>query len=150
MYSIRTYKSLRPEMPVLIRVICCFQFDFSFFDWSKSKSSSSLFQTRRTRQEVFLDIFVRFLRSIWGVCLTGRGVFHETKANDADFCRVDDCFRGEIHQSREAWPPERPQPEARRPLAQSRPPTAPQNNSSRRKLSFSSLVASQTTRAPTR
>ena len=39
---------------------------------------------------------------------------------------VVDCFRREIHQSREAGPPERPQPEARRSLAQSKPPTAPQ------------------------
>ena len=49
---------------------------------------------------------------------------HETEANHSNLCLVD-CFRGEIHQSREAWPPERPQPETRRPLAQSRPPTAP-------------------------
>ena len=54
---------------------------------------------------------------------------HETEANHANICLVVDCFRGEIHQSREAGPPERPQPEARRPLAQSRPPTAPQKNS---------------------
>ena len=40
-------------------------------------------------------------------------------------CTPVDCFRGEIHQSREARPPERPQREARRPLAQSTPPTAP-------------------------
>ena len=42
---------------------------------------------------------------------------------------VVDCFRREIHQSREAGPPERPQPEARRPLARSSPPTAPQKKS---------------------
>ena len=42
-----------------------------------------------------------------------------------------DCFRGEIHQSREAGPPERLQREARRALAQSRPPTAPQEKSRR-------------------
>jgi hypothetical protein len=76
-----------------------------------------------------LDFLVRFLRSIWGVCPTRRGVFHETEANHANLCLVVDCFRGEIHQSREAGAPEWPQPEARRPLAQSRPPTAPQKKS---------------------
>ena len=54
---------------------------------------------------------------------------HETQANHATICLVVDCFRGDIHQSREAGPPERPQSEARRPLTQSRPPTAPQTKS---------------------
>ena len=54
---------------------------------------------------------------------------HGTEANHAIMCLVVDCFRGEIQQSREAGPLERQQPEARRPLAQSRPPTAPQKNS---------------------
>ena len=54
---------------------------------------------------------------------------HETEANRANLCLVVDCFRDEIHQSREAGPPERPQPEARRPLAQSRPPTGPRKKS---------------------
>ena len=76
-----------------------------------------------------MDFFVRNLRSIWGVCPTRRGVSHETEANRANLSLVVDCFRGEIHQSREAGPPERPQSEARRPLAQSRPPTAPQKKS---------------------
>ena len=53
-------------------------------------------------------------------------VSHETEANHATLRLVVDCSRGEIHQSREAGPPERPQPKARRPLAQSRPSTAPQ------------------------
>ena len=73
-----------------------------------------------------MNFFVRFLRSIWGVCRTRRGVSLETEENRANLCLVVDCFRGQIHQSREAGPPERPQPEARRPLAQSRPPTTPQ------------------------
>ena len=49
----------------------------------------------------------------------------------AIFCnsKICFCFRGEIHESREAGPPERPQREARRPLAQSRPPTVPQKRS---------------------
>ena len=76
-----------------------------------------------------MDFLVRILRSIWGVCPTQRGVFHETGSNHANFCRIGDCFRGEIHQSRGAGPPEWPQLEARRPLAQSRPPTAPQKKS---------------------
>ena len=94
--------------------------------------------------------FVRFLRSIWGAGPTRRGMFHDTEVNHANLCLVVDCFTGEIHQSREAGPPERPQPEARRPLAQSRPPTAPKKTLGRRKPSFSSLCSSQTTRAPTR
>ena len=43
-------------------------------------------------------------------------MFCETEANHANLCLVD-CFRGKIHQSREARPPERPQREARRPLS---------------------------------
>ena len=62
---------------------------------------------------------------------------HETQANHANFCLVVDCFRGEIHQSREAGPLERPQPEARRPLAQSRPPTAPRKKSRPSQTQFS-------------
>ena len=62
---------------------------------------------------------------------------HETEANHANICHVIDCFRGEIHQSRGAGPPERPQPEARRPLAQSRPPTAPKKKSRPSQTQFS-------------
>ena len=80
-----------------------------------------------------MDFFVRFLR---GVCPTQRGVSHETEANRANLCLVVDCFRGEIHQYREAGPPERPQPEARRPLAQNRPPPAPQTKSRPSKTEF--------------
>ena len=50
-------------------------------------------------------------------------MFHETEAN---FANLRFVFRGEIHQPREAGPPERPQCEARWPLAQRRPPTGPQ------------------------
>ena len=50
---------------------------------------------------------------------------HETEPNRANVCLVVDCFRGKIHQFREAGPPEWLQPEARRPLSRSRPPTAP-------------------------
>ena len=77
-------------------------------------------------KKIFLDFVARFLRSIWGVCSTPRGVSHETEANHANMCLVVDCFRGEIQQSREAEPPQWPHPEARRPLAQSAPSTAPQ------------------------
>ena len=60
--------------------------------------------------------FVRFLRSIWGAGPTRRGMFHDTEVNHANLCLVVDCFTGEIHQSREAGPPKRPQREPRRPL----------------------------------
>ena len=86
----------------------------------KSEYSSSPFQAH----QVFLDIFVRFLCPIWRVCATGRGVSHETETNRANLCLAVDCFSGDIHQYREVGPPERPQPEVRRPLAQARPPTA--------------------------
>ena len=91
----------------------------------------------------FFDL-CRFLFSIWGVCPTRRDMFHETEANQANLCLVVDCFRGEIHQFREAGPPERPQREARWLLAQSRPPTPPRKKSEgRRKPSLSSLFSSQ-------
>ena len=57
--------------------------------------------------------------SVWEVCPTRRGIFHETEANHANLCLVVDCFRGKIHQSRGGGPPERPQRKTRQ------PPTAP-------------------------
>ena len=137
-------------------IICSFEISFNLIciwlveQCITRQARSTEIQTHQIRLEVFLDFFVRFLRSIWGACPTRRGVSHETEANHANLCLVFDCFRGEIHQPREAAPPERPQPEARRPLAQSRSRTAPQKNQGRRKPSFSSLFACQTTRAPTR
>ena len=117
-------------------MMICFQFDFIFFIQfnlhlirRKVNFQAVIFKLIKFGKKSFLDFFVRFLRSIWGVCPTRRGVSHETEANRANLSLVVDCFRGEIHQSREAGPPERPQPEARRPLAQSRPPTAPQKKS---------------------
>ena len=115
-------------------MIICFEFDFIYFvqfnlDLIRRKVNLQAVIFKRIKfEEVFLDFFVRFLRSIWGVCSTRPGVSHETEANHANKCLVVDCFRGEIQQSREAGPLERQQPEARRPLAQSRPPTAPQKN----------------------
>ena len=51
----------------------------------------------------------------------------ETEASHAKLGRVVDCFTGEIHHSRQTGPPEQPQREVRRPLAQqSRPSAAPQ------------------------
>ena len=50
----------------------------------------------------------------------------ETEASHANLSRVVDCFTGEIHHSRETGPPEQPQREVRRSLAQSRPSAAPQ------------------------
>ena len=110
------------------------QFDFLFViqfasDWSKANnqaSSSREIQKHQIQREVFLDSFVRFFCSIWIIYPTRRGMFHETEANHANLCPVVDCFKSEIHQSRETGPPERPQREARCPLARSRPPTAPQ------------------------
>ena len=90
----------------------------------------------KSTQIFICELFVRFFRSIWGVCPTRRGVSHETEANHANLCLVVDRFRGETQQHREAGPTERPQREARRPLAQSRPPTAPKKNQGRRKPSF--------------
>ena len=85
---------------------------------------ASEIQKHQIQREVFLDFFVRFISSIWGVCPTRRGMFHETEAN---FANLRFVFRGEIHQPREAGPPERPQCEARWPLAQRRPPTGLKN-----------------------
>ena len=51
----------------------------------------------------------------------------ETQTRHANLSRVVDCFTGEIHHSRETGPPEQPQREVRRPLAQSRLSAAPQN-----------------------
>ena len=112
----------------------CFQFDFIFFiqfnlHLIDRKVKAVIFKRIKIRQERFLDFFVRFLRSIWGVCPTRLGVSHETEANRANLCLFVDCFRGEIHQSRNAGPPERPQRETQRPLAQSRPLTATQKKS---------------------
>ena len=50
----------------------------------------------------------------------------ETEASHANSSRVVHCFIGEIHHSREIGPPEQPQREFRRPLAQTRPSAAPQ------------------------
>ena len=62
-------------------------------------------------EKSFWTFFVRFLHSIWGVCRTRCGVSHETESNHANLCFVVDCFRGEIHQSRETGPLERLQPD---------------------------------------
>ena len=66
---------------------------------------------------------------MWGVDPIRRGGFHETDPNHANLCLVAHCFRGEIHPSREAGPPERPQREARPPQAQSRLPMTPKKKS---------------------
>ena len=49
----------------------------------------------------------------------------EIEASHANLSRVADCFTGEIQHSRETGPPEQPQHEVRRCLAQSRPSAAP-------------------------
>ena len=72
--------------------------------------------------------------------------WNRNKQRELEPCRS----LGEVRQSREAGSPEQPQREVQRPLAQSRPPAAPKNKQGRCKPDFSSLVASQSTRAPTR
>ena len=68
--------------------------------------------------------------------------------NRSRVSRVFDCFAGEIHHSREIGPPEQPQREVRRSLAQSRPAAAPRKFTrtfeylqGRRKPSSPSLVS---------
>ena len=51
----------------------------------------------------------------------------EPEASHANLSCVVDCLTAEIHHSRETGPPEQPQHEVRRPLAQSRPSAVPQN-----------------------
>lgn len=46
---------------------------------------------------------------IWGVHLAGRGMFSVTKAGHANMGRVDDCFQGKNHYSRETGRPKKPQ-----------------------------------------
>ena len=129
-------------------MIIYFRFDFIYFVQfnlhligRKVNLQAVIFKRIKFDKKSIFFFFVRFLCSIWGVCPTRRGVSHESEANHKNICLVVDYFRGEIHQSREAGPPERPQ---------SRLPTAPQKIQGCRKPSFSSLFASQTTRAPTR
>ena len=83
-------------------MIICFEFDFIYFvqfnlDLIRRKVNLQAVIFKRIKfEEVFLDFFVRFLRSIWGVCSTRRGMSHETEANHANICLDVDCFRGEI------------------------------------------------------
>ena len=117
-------------------MIICFQFDFIYFVQfnlhvigRKVNLQVVVFKGIKFDKKSFWTFSFDFFHSIWGVCPTRRVLSYDTEANHANICLIVDCFRGEIHQSREAGPSERPQPEARRPLAQSRPPTAPQKNS---------------------
>ena len=48
-----------------------------------------------------LDFFVQFGEFVQ----LDVGVSHETEANHTNVCLVVDCFKGEIHQSRETGPP---------------------------------------------
>ena len=105
----------------------------SFFSFCGQCNTAELSSTVNNQAGIFkgnskiMEVFFRLLCSISSfnlrVCPTRRGIFHETEANHANLCLVVNCFRGEIHQSREAGPPARPQHVARRPLAQ-RGPTA--------------------------
>ena len=58
--------------------------------------------------------------SIWGICPAGCGTFHVTEAGHAKLCLVVVWFEGEMPPSREAGPPDHPQRDLRRPLAQPR------------------------------
>ena len=96
------------------------------------------------------DFFVRFLRSIWGGCPTRRGVSHETEANHAN-CALSSTgswtrsinLEKQGHRSGRSARPDGPYHRVDRPRHL-------KETQGRRKPSFSSLVASQTTRAPTR
>ena len=104
--------------PVIKGMTIYFQFDFIYFVQfnlhligRKVNLQAVIFKRVKFDKNSFWTFFVRFLRSIWGVCPTRRGVSHETEANHANICLVVDCFRGEIHQSRETGPLERLQPD---------------------------------------
>ena len=60
----------------------------------------------------------------------------DTEASHANLSRAVDCFTGEIHHSRETEPPEQPQREVRRSLAQSGSSAAPQKISRPRQAQF--------------
>ena len=76
-----------------------------------------------------------------GVYPTRRGVSHETEANHANRCLVVNCFRGQIHQSREAGPPSgrRATPDGPQPRQDS--PRLQKENQSRCKPILSCLFA---------
>ena len=107
-------------------------------------------QTHQIRQEAFLDFFVRFLRSIWGVCPTRRGVSHETK-QATQTCALSSTAseaRSIILERQGHRSGRRPRPDG--PEHRVDRPRRILQNQGQRKPSFSSLFASQTTRAPTR
>ena len=133
----RTGSSLSPLGPVLTRIaLFCKSIFVIYFAsdcrLSKSELNKQVFRgnsktpnSTRSLSGLLCSIYflnlVSLSNSTW--------LFHETEANHAYVCLVVDCFRGEIHQSRNAGPPERPQRETQRPLAQSRPLTATQKKS---------------------
>ena len=91
-------------------------------------------------------MFVRFLRSIWGVCPTRRGVSHETQANHANLCALSSIasearfinLERQGHGSGRSSRPDGPYHRIDRPRRL-------KINQGRRKPSFQSPFASQTT-----
>ena len=83
---------------------------------------------KRTQQELFWELFGSPCDFNLGSLSSSTWHVPETEASHTNLSRVVHCVRGEIHHPREAGPPTPPQREARRPLAQSRPPAAPQKN----------------------
>ena len=65
--------------------------------------------------EVFLGFFFMYVWFDLGSSSYSTSHVPEFEATHAHSSRIVDCFRGEIHHSREAGPPEPPQRDARRP-----------------------------------
>ena len=134
-------------------MIICFQFDLIFFIYfklhligRKVNLQAVILKRIKIRQEVFSDFFVRFLRSIWGVCPTRRGVSHETQANHANLCALSSIasearfinLERQGHGSGRSSRPDGPYHRIDRPRRL-------KINQGRRKPSFQSPFASQTT-----
>lgn len=92
-------------------------------DWSKIESTRTHFDLKNKPKASKKCVLASICFTVWEVCLPRRGMFHEPKANHELLSRVVDRFGDEIRLSRQARPPERPQREVRRPLAQRRPTT---------------------------
>ena len=88
------------------------------FDSNKTKKTNS--------SRSLLGLILLFVSFNLGSLSNSTWHLPETEASRATLSRVVGCFTGETHHSRETGPPEQPQREVRRPLAQSRPSAAPQ------------------------
>ena len=115
-----------------MRMTICFQFDFIYFvqfNWHligrKVNHQAVIFQRikfdNKSSWTFSFDFFVKFGEFVQ--------LDVECPIKPKQTTRkyaLSSTASEEIQQSRDAGPPERPQPEARQPLAQSRPPKAPQ------------------------